>query len=288
MHELGFLSHYIPEFSEIEGKVHYDLYHVHPVDVHSILSVEELLKLKAGVYQKEYPLLTSLIQEIEKPEILFLTALLHDIGKGEEGNHSKAGEKLVAQIGDRMGLPEEDKRLIAFLVRHHLFMLETAFRRDLHEEGTILRFASEIENRHHLKRLYLMTFADIKAVGPEAWTHWKNTLLMELFLKTSHFFEHGLGTGTLPKREEVIQHLLKSLPPEIVTEYEEHLPPQYLSSYPWEEIAHHIGMARLLDKELLLVEWIIEENARARVTVCTKDRYGLFSKIHGFDVFESP
>ena len=281
MHELGFLSHYIPEFSEIEGKVHYDLYHVHPVDVHSILSVEELLKLKAGAYQKEYPLLTSLIQEIEKPEILFLTALLHDIGKGEEGDHSKAGEKLVAQIGDRMALPEEDKRLIAFLVRHHLYMLETAFRRDLHEEGTILRFAGEIENQHHLKRLYLMTFADIKAVGPEAWTHWKNTLLMELFLKTSHFFEHGLGTGTLPKKEEVVRHLLKSLPPEIVTEYEEHLPPQYLSSYPWDEIAHHIGMARLLDKELLLVEWVIEENARARVTVCTKDRYGLFSKITG-------
>ena len=281
MHELGFLSHYIPEFSEIEGKVHYDLYHVHPVDVHSILSVEELLKLKAGAYQKEYPLLTSLIQEIEKPEILFLTALLHDIGKGEEGDHSKAGEKLLAQIGDRMGLPEEDKRLMAFLVRHHLFMLETAFRRDLHEEGTILRFASEIENLNYLKRLYLLTFADVKAVGPEAWTHWKNTLLMELFLKTSHFFEHGLGTGTLPKREEVVQHLLKSLPPEIVTEYEEHLPPQYLSSYPWEEIAHHIGMARLLDKELLLVEWVIEENARARVTVCTKDRYGLFSKITG-------
>ena len=281
MHELGFLSHYIPEFSEIEGKVHYDLYHVHPVDVHSILSVEELLKLKAGAYQKEYPLLTSLIREIEKPEILFLTALLHDIGKGEEGDHSKAGEKRVAQIGDRMGLPEEDKRLIAFLVRHHLYMLETAFRRDLHEEGTILRFAGEIENRHHLIRLYLMTFADIKAVGPEAWTHWKNTLLMELFLKTSHFFEHGLGTGTLPKKEEVVRHLLKSLPPEIVTEYEEHLPPQYLSSYPWDEIAHHIGMARLLDKEFPLVEWVIEENARARVTVCTKDRYGLFSKITG-------
>ncbi len=281
MHELGFLSHYIPEFSEIEGKVHYDLYHVHPVDVHSLLSVGELLKLKAGAYQKEYPLLTSLIREIEKPEILFLTALLHDIGKGVEGDHSKSGEILVAQIGDRMGLPLEDRRLMSFLVRHHLFMLETAFRRDLHEEGTILRFAGEVENVNHLKRLYLLTFADIKAVGPEAWTHWKNTLLMELFLRTSHFFEHGLGTEILPKREEVVQHLLKSLSPEIVTEYEEHLPPRYLSSYPWEEIAHHIGMARLLDKELLLVEWVIEENARARVTVCTKDRYGLFSKITG-------
>ena len=104
---------------------------------------------------------------------------------------------------------------------------------------------------------------------------------MELFLKTSHFFEAGDWNRNAPKKEEVVGHLLKSLPPEIVSEYEEHLPPQYLSTYAWDEIAHHIEMARLLDKESLLVEWMIEENARAKVTVCTKDRYGLFSKIAG-------
>ena len=281
MHELGFLSRYIPEFSEIEGRVHYDLYHVHPVDVHSILAVEELIRLKTGVYKKELPLLTSLMQEIERPEILLLTALLHDIGKGLEGDHSKSGEGLVIQIADRMGLPEEDKRLMAFLVRHHLFMIEVAFRRDLHEEATILRFANETENSNQLKMLYLLTFADIKAVGPEAWTPWKNSLLMELFLKTSHFFEQGVGTKGLPKKEVVVRNLLKSLPPSIVSEYEEHLPPQYLSCYPWEKIAHHIEMARLLEREPLRVEWTTEEDVRAEVTVCTRDRYGLFSKITG-------
>jgi [protein-PII] uridylyltransferase len=281
MHELGFLSHYIPEFAEVEGRVHYDLYHVHPVDIHSMLTVEELIRLKASLYQKDLPLLTSLMKEIGKPEILFLTALLHDIGKGLEGDHSKTGEELILRIADRMGLAGQDRRLMAFLVRHHLFMLETAFRRDLHEEGTILRFAKETENPTYLKMLYLLTFADIKAVGPEAWTHWKNSLLAELFLKTSHFFERGSGTATLPKKEEVIGHLLKSLPPQIVSEYEEHLPPQYLSSHGWEKIAHHIEMARRLEKELLLVEWTIEENSRAEVTLCTKDRYGLFSKMAG-------
>ena len=281
MHELGLLSRYIPEFSEIEGRVHYDLYHVHPVDVHSILAVEELIKLKAGDYRKELSLLTSLIQEIERPEILLLTALLHDIGKGVEGDHSKAGEELVLQIAERMGLPDGDRRLIAFLVRRHLFMIEVAFRRDLHEEGTILRFATEIENSDQLKLLYLMSFADIKAVGPEAWTPWKNSLLMELFLRTSHFFEKGKGTKFLPKKEEVIEHLLKSLPRETVSEYEEHLPPQYLSSYSWGEIAHHIEMARLLEKESIRVEWTDEEKTGAKVTVCTKDRYGLFSRITG-------
>jgi [protein-PII] uridylyltransferase len=281
MHELGFLSRYIPEFSEVEGKVHYDLYHVHPVDIHSILSVEELGKLRNGFYQKEYPLLTALIREIEKPEILFLTAFLHDIGKGMEGNHSLMGAEISMRIGNRMGLSAEERELIGFLVSHHLLMVEIAFRRDLHDEQVILRFANEIKNINQLKMLYLLTFADIKAVGPEAWTSWKNTLLIELFLKTSHFFERDAITGPFLKRDEMIKKLRESLSAEIISEYAEHLPDRYLSCYSMEEIAHHIEMARSVEKEFLLVEWEIEKEAHAKVTVCTKDRYGLFSKITG-------
>jgi [protein-PII] uridylyltransferase len=281
MHELGFLSHFIPEFSEIEGKVHYDLYHVHPVDIHSILAVEELAKLRDGLYQKDYPLLTSLVSEVEKPEILFLTTLLHDIGKGKEGDHSFIGAEIVNRIGERMGLSVEDKELIGFLVSHHLFMLETTFRRDLHDEQVILRFANEVKNLNQLKMLYLLTFADIKAVGPEAWTSWKNTLLMELFLKTSHFFEREAITGPFLKGDEMIKTLEKSLSPEIFSEYAEHLPDRYLSCYTSEEIAHHIEMARSIAKELPTIEWVIESEIQAKVTICTKDRYGLFSKITG-------
>ena len=159
MHELGLLSRYIPEFSEIEGKVHYDLYHVHPVDIHSILAVQELGKLRGGLYQKDYPLLSSLIREIENPEILFLTTLLHDIGKGTDGDHSLIGQEMVKQIGERMGLPAEGRELIGFLVNHHLFMIETALRRDLHDEQVISRFANEAQNVDQLKMLYLLTFA---------------------------------------------------------------------------------------------------------------------------------
>jgi [protein-PII] uridylyltransferase len=281
MHELGLLSHYIPEFSEIEGKVHYDLYHVHPVDIHSILAVEELGKLRSGLYQKDYPLLSSLIREIENPEILFLTTLLHDIGKGTGGDHSLIGQEMVKQIGERMGLPAEGLELIGFLVSHHLFMIETALRRDLHDEQVISRFANEVKNIDQLRMLYLLTFADIKAVGPEAWTSWKNTLLMELFLKASHFFERGAVAGPFLSRDEMIQKLHASLSQEIISEYAEQLPDRYLSCYSAEEIARHIGMARSIEKELLFVEWKVEKEVQAKVTVCTKDRYGLFSKITG-------
>jgi [protein-PII] uridylyltransferase len=129
--------------------------------------------------------------------------------------------------------------------------------------------------------LYLMTFADIKAVGGEAWTSWKNILLMELFLKTSHFFERNAASGPFLKGMNTMKSLQESLPPEIMSEYEDHLPDRYLSCYSLDQIAHHIQMARSLGKESLLVEWEVEKEAQATVTVCTRDRYGLFSKITG-------
>jgi [protein-PII] uridylyltransferase len=281
MHELGFLSCYIPEFSAIEGKVHYDLYHVHPVDVHSLQAVEELEKLREGAYIKDHPLLSSLIREIENPEILFLTTLLHDIGKGEQGDHSVIGANMVRQIVNRTGLSPESKDLVGFLISHHLFMLETAFRRDLHDEQVILRFANEVKHLRNLKMLYLLTFADIKAVGPEAWTSWKNTLLMELFLKTFHFFEREAVAGPFLKGEEIIQKLKESIPAAIFSEIVEHLPDRYLASCSIAEITRHVEMARSLNKDPLLVEWEIEKDVRAKVIICTRDRYGLFSKIAG-------
>ncbi len=281
MHALGFLSHYIPEFSGVEGKIHYDLYHVHPVDIHSLLAVGELVNLSDGLYQKDYPLLTSLAREIEKPEMLFLATLLHDIGKGMEGNHSLVGAEISMRIGNRMGLSAEERELIGFLVSHHLLMVEIALRRDLHDEQVISRFATKTGNLYRLKMLYLLTFADIKAVGPESWTPWKNTLLMELFLKTSHFFERGGVVRPFLKGNEMIQKLKESLPPEIISEYDDELPDRYLSSYSSAEIAHHIEMARSIEKGLLLVEWEMEKETHAKVTLCTRDRYGLFSKIAG-------
>ncbi len=281
MHEIGLLSRYIPEFSEIEGRVHYDLYHIHPIDIHSIFTVGELRKLKSGLYKKDYPLLSSLFKEVGRPEVLLLSALLHDIGKGRDGDHSLVGAEIAGKIADRMGLSPEQKECMQFLIRHHLFMVETAFRRDLHDEKAIFRFAQEVKSLDRLKMLYLLTFADMKAVGPETLTSWKNTLLMELFLKTSHYFEKEAIPVTFLKRDEMIKKLQGFLSQEVMSEFKENLPDRYLSCYTAEEIAHHIEMAQGIEKEFLLVEWAIENERHAKLTVCTKDRYGLFSIITG-------
>ncbi len=281
MHELGVLSHYIPEFSNIEGKVHHDLYHVHPVDIHSILAVEELEKIRNGSYQAAHPLLTSSMGEIDKPEILMLTALLHDVGKGVDGNHSITGATLVRSIGARLGLSEEDVELMASLVSHHLLMLETALRRDLHDEKVIFRFAHEVGHLNQLRMLYLLTFADVKAVGPEAWTDWKDSLLAELFLKTSHLLE---GTGILPlvpSEQDLSKTLTEQFSPDLVADAVQNLPPRYLSYYSQDQVIGHLRMAQALNNRSLLTEWTLTGDTQATVTVCTKDRYGLFSKIAG-------
>jgi [protein-PII] uridylyltransferase len=281
MHGLGFLSRYIPEFSHLEGKVHYDLYHVHPVDVHSILAVEELEKLRMGAYEKEYPLLTSLMREIEKPEILLLTALLHDVGKGKEGDHSVLGAELVDTIAQRMRIPDGDRSYMAFVIRHHLFMLETAFRRDLDDEQAIAAFATRVRSISRLKMLYLLTFADVRAVGPDSWSEWKNSLLMDLFLKAARYLGKDGQATFVPLQEEALKRVEALLSREVYDAYATYLPARYLSSYSAEQIALHVDMARSLQGETLSVRWNINDRDRADVTVCTKDRYGLFHKITG-------
>ncbi len=280
MHELGFLVHLIPEFSEIVGKTHYDLYHIHPIDVHSIMAVEELEKLKEGYYEKEFPLLSSLIREIEAPEIIFLSALLHDIGKAREGDHSVTGSKMVYEIGQRLRLGQKDIELLSSLVRNHLLMISVALKRDLKDEQAILRFVSEIGSLPLLKMLYLLTFADLKSVGPETWTHWKDTLLMELFIKASHILEKGY---ILPffKKEMILAELKEFLPASVFSEYCEYLSDRYLSCYPLQRIIKHIQMACNLKEGPVVIENEINNDSQAIVTVCTKDRYGLFSKIAG-------
>jgi [protein-PII] uridylyltransferase len=129
--------------------------------------------------------------------------------------------------------------------------------------------------------LYLLTFADVKAVGPEAWTSWKDTLLMELFLRTSHLFERKETMAMALKRDEIAEQLKEALPEGIIYEYAEYLPDRYLSSYSFDEIVNHLEMARRIEKEHLLVKWEIKKEIQAKVTICTKDRYGLFSKITG-------
>ena len=189
MHRSGVLGVFIPEFGRLLCMVLHDAYHTYTVDEHSLRLIKEIERLKAGDYIDSSPLLTQLAREAEKIELLYLGLMFHDIGKGFGGGHSEIGARMVRSIAHRMRLNADDGALVEFLVLHHLLMTNIAFRRDLEDEKTIFDFAKIVGSVNNLKMLYLLTFADVKAVGPEVWNPWKGSLLGELYVKTLNLLE---------------------------------------------------------------------------------------------------
>jgi [protein-PII] uridylyltransferase len=170
----GLLTQYLPEFAGVESLAQHDLYHLYTVDRHQLQTVAELTRLRKS---KE-----ELFAEIQDIEVLYLAALLHDIGKGKQTDHSVLGAEMVVAIGRRLRLSEEANDTLAFLIRYHLFLPENAMRRDFTDREFIRQTAEFIGDVQRLTMLYLLTIADSKATGPSAWSDWKSSLLSEMYL----------------------------------------------------------------------------------------------------------
>jgi len=288
MHHLGFLIRYIPEFENIYCKVQHDLYHIYTVDTHTLFAVEELFNLWKGDYRAELPLLTQLIGEVDKRELLFLAVLLHDVGKGEGGGHAERGAEMARTVARRMGLSKEDSERLDFLVRSHLLFAHIAQRRDLQDEKMIVQFARQMEQSENLKMLYLLTFADIKAVGSDVWTEWKALLLQELYEKAFSVLERGdfrleASSERVRKAKRRVQEILDNeYPLEEIKEELKALATRHILSLKPEVLAEHVRILLALDEEKLVmrVEHEVEKNY-STFTICTFDVPGLFSKITG-------
>lgn len=191
MHDVHFLDEWMPEFKKLRCRVQHDIYHIYTIDTHSIFAVNELSKLAAGEYDKNFPLYKKILPQVKRPELLTLGVFFHDIGKGEGGNHSVKGAEIANRITERLGYSDEDRKVIEFLVISHLMMPHLSQRRDLEDQDLIINFATSMGNMDHLNMLFLLTWADIRAVGPEAWTDWKGSLLEKMYLKTKEVIESG-------------------------------------------------------------------------------------------------
>ncbi len=287
MHKMEVLGRYIPEFGEIRCQVQHDVYHIYTVDTHSLFAVEELRKLTLGEYREEYPIRTTLMKELEKPEVLYIAALLHDVGKGRGGRHEEIGAEIAARVAARIGFPESDVKDIEFLVLKHLRLSHTAQRRDLHDPKLILDFAREMGTLERLKMLYLLTYADIKAIGPDVWNDWKSALFLELYLKTAEVFEKG--SFELGEREERIAELAGAVgeimgeecSADAIDSVLRSMPDRYLFSNSASAVADHIR-AVLGHRGSLRID--VQHNERrgySRLIITTLDVPGLFSMISG-------
>jgi [protein-PII] uridylyltransferase len=288
MHHLEFLIRFIPEFERIYCKVQHDLYHIYTVDVHSLFAVEEIVKLQKGEYAKELPLLTGLANEVDKRELLLLAVMLHDIGKGEGGGHADFGANLMPTIARRMGLSKEDSERLEFLVRNHILMAHIAQRRDLHDEKMIIQFSRQMGTSENLKMLYLLTFADIRGVGPDVWTEWKALLLQELYEKAFKVLERGdfkmEASGERVKRvkRRVIEHLGDEYPVALAKEELKAMTTRHLLSNKASVLAEHVRILLSLEEEHIVMKVVHEvDKGYSTFTICTHDVPGLFSKITG-------
>ncbi len=181
MNEATVFGRFVPDFGRVVAQMQFDMYHHYTVDEHSIRAIGLLAAIERGELAKDHPLSTALFRQIGSRRVLYVAVLLHDIAKGRGGDHSLLGEQVALELCPRFGLSPAETETVAWLVRHHLLMSATAFRRDLTDPKTIEDFVAEVQSPERLRLLLILTVVDIRAVGPGTWNDWKRQLLRSLF-----------------------------------------------------------------------------------------------------------
>ncbi len=168
----------------------FDYYHHYTVDEHTILALDYIDKLVGGSIPPSLSEYQSTIQKLERKDLLALSIILHDIGKGQGKNHSIVGAKMSKNVCSRLGLNMDDTDTVCNMVEHHLLMSHIAQRRDLHDIDVIEHFTSFLNSVEELRLLFLLTYADMNAVGGATFNEWKNNLLKELYIKSEMAIEN--------------------------------------------------------------------------------------------------
>ncbi|MEW6667419.1 MAG: [protein-PII] uridylyltransferase [Thermodesulfobacteriota bacterium] len=251
MSEVGFLGAFMPEFEHVRERVQFDSYHIYPVGTHLLHTLRHLKNLS----KERNLLLPDIFSDLRSPQTLLLAGLLHDIGKVGK-DHARRGAHIARNILHRLGLDRESAEDVLFLVLHHLFLAETATRRDLNDEKVVVQAARLIQSVDRLKMLYLLTWADSKATGPRAWSEWTENLVQELFFKVLHTLEKGeLATPDASKRihltrQRVRRALTGRLGDQKLDALFEIMPPRYVLDTDAGEMARHLHVFRALREEI--------------------------------------
>jgi [protein-PII] uridylyltransferase len=283
MHELGVLGRYLPEFGALTCLVQYDVYHRFSADRHSLLAVEHLEALAPGK-SAESEGAAQVFAEVDKPELLMLGMLLHDIGKAKGHGHVAKGIPLVRELTVRMGLEPEDAAIVEFLVAHHLTMSHVAQRRDIDDPKTITDFATTAGDPQRLRMLYLLTYADMRAVGPGVLTPWQAVVLHDLYSRTLS----RLTGGRLERltRASLVDRLHAAVREEVsrqaVMAHLAMMSERYLATTTVHRMAEHLRMLHRLDAARLATELFHHPDlGSSDLVVVTHDLPGLFSLIAG-------
>lgn len=210
MHKHGIMQAYLPQWDHIVGMMQFDLFHAYTVDEHTHRLIKNLANYSDPEKNKRFPRCGRIMRNLEKPELIFLAGIFHDIAKGRNGDHSKLGAIDVIEFCRLHGVSRDDESLIAWLVEHHLVMSVVAQRRDIYDPDVIQEFANTVRTQEKLEHLYALTLADIRATNNNLWNDWKSSLLRELFLMTQKALENGLE-NKVDLRSRKADHQAKAL-----------------------------------------------------------------------------
>lgn len=275
MHECGALLEWFPEMRPMFHLVKHDGFHFYTAGVHSIRAAGEISRMKIP-------------KIIKRPLVLVVATLFHDLGKGRGGGHAIAGAKLAEQIMKRIGMNERDIEDVSFLIRSHLLMSRLAFRRDVQDPSLIERFSETIRSPEILAMLYLLTTADLKAVGPMILSDWKAGLLAELYQRTlisieaPGAFRDRHGRGLEKKTANIEKYLSADVSGAELASFLSKLPDRYLFSTDDETIAVHVLLSREIERTpVATANRPIRDRSCTEFSVVTKDTPGLFARIAG-------
>ncbi|MCC7080279.1 MAG: [protein-PII] uridylyltransferase [Burkholderiales bacterium] len=288
MNEYGILGRYIPAFGRVVGQMQHDLYHVYTVDEHIFKVVRNLRRFTVPELAHEYPLCSRLISDLERPEVLYLAGLFHDIAKGRGGDHSVLGEADARRFCRAHGLCAEDIELVAWLVRHHLRMSATAQKQDIDDPATVRAFACLVGDDRHLVSLYLLTVADIRGTSPKVWNGWKAKLLEDLFWATRRVLagEHVSRQSSVEMRQaEALSRLrLDTIPDDAHEKLWAQLDTSYFLRHEAQEIAWHTRLLNYrVESAVPIVKARLAPNGEGlQVLIYTPDQEELFARICHF------
>jgi [protein-PII] uridylyltransferase len=285
MNESTVFGRFVPDFRRVVAQMQFDMYHHYTVDEHSIRAIGLLAEIERGDLKADHPLSTAIMRQIVSRRVLFAATLLHDIAKGRGGDHSVLGAGVANTLCPRLGLNAAETETVAWLVRHHLLMSATAFKRDLADFKTILDFAQAVQSPERLRLLLVLTVVDIRAVGPGVWNSWKRQLLSDLYEATEEVLrlghkQRGRDERIAAKKAHLEQAL--NLPAPAFANLASRLPDAYWIAEP-EDIIQRNARHLMANEEtdLAIDACYYPERGATLVTVYAADHPGLFYRIAG-------
>ncbi|HYE28749.1 MAG TPA: [protein-PII] uridylyltransferase [Allosphingosinicella sp.] len=286
MNEAGVFGRFVPDFGRVVAQMQFDMYHHYTVDEHSIRAIGLLARIEKGEVREDNPLAVALFRHIASRRVLYVAVLLHDIAKGRGGDHSLLGAEVARALCPRLGLTEAETETVAWLVRWHLLMSATAFKRDLADPQTINDFVARVKSLERLRLLFILTVVDIQAVGPGVWNGWKRQLLRQLFETAEEALRLGHKQKGRAERIAAIQEKLEGRLSWEDARFARHawrLPDSYWLAEPFDVLEKNAVLMDSADRAPAktgpLAVSVEEERGATLLSVYAKDQPGLFYRL---------